>query len=199
MKTNFPPCDFELVKIFEFEMTQRCQQIQKFWLRLSSANQADWTYQVSNLYDTETIRYQTYQIMNLSKLWTNLIPNLSDFEPMYLIPNPYESNISDFDPIWSQTYLIPNLSDTEPFWYYQTGPEAFLWPTPLFGPCPSPFVPKMTATPYLARLVAKLAMKQVNTTSSPLSYSSSRCPPTVLACSMEKLGTKPDNSSPLSP
>ncbi len=51
---------------------------------------------------TDPVRYQSYQI-----------PNLSDTKPIWywthLILNP-----SDTEPIWYPTYLIPNLSDNNP-------------------------------------------------------------------------------------
>ncbi len=70
--------------------------ITKFWLRIV----IDRTSQITNLSDTEPLRYRIYQILNLS-----------DTEPIrYRI---YQiRNLSDTEPIRCRTYLIPNLSDT---------------------------------------------------------------------------------------
>ncbi len=74
----------------------------KFWC--PSVNDIDSICQKSDQSDTEPIRFQTYQI-----------PNLSDYQT-YQIPNFQISNLSDTKPVRCQTYQIPNLSDIVPFW-----------------------------------------------------------------------------------
>jgi hypothetical protein len=104
----------------------------KFWLCIVSYG----TCQISDLSDTKTIRYQIYQI-----------PNLSDYKP--------GPSLSDTKPNKYQTHQIPNLPETEP---PDIIPIKYLTDQITFS-VPSPFKSYEGRQPLLACTLAKLGLK----------------------------------------
>ncbi len=126
----------------------------KFWC--PSVNGIDNICQKSDLSDTEPIRFQTYQI-----------PNLSDYQT-YQIPNFQISNLSDTEPARYQIYQIPNLSDAKPisFRSYQILYLSDNEPTTYWAVSPSPFKSLDDRQPLLAWPMAKLGgRKKVHSSS----------------------------------